>query len=212
MINSLHTTVTHLAKIFKHKAWQAGVSLSSVGNLCWDIWDSQMPSGHILVLHAVASCSHMHSHTDLSFPNSLHISNIFKFLSLIYAHHLFILFLQPFPLVSSSRWMVKRGELTAFVEDSGIFLKRTSRQQVYFFLFNDVLIVTKKKRLVCSTRTGPLVCASQLRVWIIWCDSGVGLQALLIFNLCWHVERESVTINLKLSVHVTMSLGAGSVI
>ncbi|MGH0152286.1 UNVERIFIED_CONTAM: hypothetical protein FKN15_044516 [Acipenser sinensis] len=52
---------------------------------------------------------------------------------------------QPFPLVSSSRWMVKRGELTAFVEDNGIFLKRTSRQQVYFFLFNDVLIVTRKK-------------------------------------------------------------------
>lgn len=53
--------------------------------------------------------------------------------------------IKPFPLVSSSRWMVKRGELTAFVEDSGIFLRRTSRQHVYFFLFNDVLIVTKKK-------------------------------------------------------------------
>ncbi|CAM9284493.1 unnamed protein product, partial [Lampetra planeri] len=53
--------------------------------------------------------------------------------------------IKPFPLVSSYRWMVKRGELTAFVEDSGIFLKRTSRQQVYFFLFNDVLIVTRKK-------------------------------------------------------------------
>lgn len=53
--------------------------------------------------------------------------------------------IKPFPLVSSSRWMVKRAELTAFVEDSGIFLKRTSRQQVYFFLFNDVLIVTRKK-------------------------------------------------------------------
>ncbi|XP_061575475.1 rho guanine nucleotide exchange factor 26-like [Cololabis saira] len=53
--------------------------------------------------------------------------------------------IKPFPLVSSSRWMVKRGELTAFVEDSGIFLKRTSRQQVYFFLFNDVLIITRKK-------------------------------------------------------------------
>lgn len=64
----------------------------------------------------------------------------------LYSHVLFILLLQPFPLVSSSRWMVKRGELTAFVEDSGIFLKRTSRQQVYFFLFNDVLIVTRKKR------------------------------------------------------------------
>uniref|UniRef100_A0A8C5I093 Rho guanine nucleotide exchange factor 26 n=1 Tax=Gouania willdenowi TaxID=441366 RepID=A0A8C5I093_GOUWI len=53
--------------------------------------------------------------------------------------------IKAFPLVSSSRWMVKRGELTAFVEDNGIFLKRTSRQQVYFFLFNDVLIVTRKK-------------------------------------------------------------------
>ncbi|MGH0163298.1 UNVERIFIED_CONTAM: hypothetical protein FKN15_044689 [Acipenser sinensis] len=38
--------------------------------------------------------------------------------------------IKPFPLVSSSRWMLKRGELTAFV---------------YFFLFNDVLIVTRKK-------------------------------------------------------------------
>ncbi|KAM3874910.1 rho guanine nucleotide exchange factor 26-like [Diretmus argenteus] len=53
--------------------------------------------------------------------------------------------IKPFPLVSSSRWMVKRGELTAFVEENGIFLRRTSRQQVYFFLFNDVLIVTRKK-------------------------------------------------------------------
>lgn len=54
--------------------------------------------------------------------------------------------LQPFPLVSSSRWLVKRGELTAYVEDTGLFSKRTSKQQVYFFLFNDVLIITKKKR------------------------------------------------------------------
>uniref|UniRef100_A0A6D2W597 Rho guanine nucleotide exchange factor 26 n=1 Tax=Takifugu rubripes TaxID=31033 RepID=A0A6D2W597_TAKRU len=53
--------------------------------------------------------------------------------------------IKPFPLVSSSRWMVKRGELTAYVEDSGIFLKRTSRQHVYFLLFNDVFIVTRKK-------------------------------------------------------------------
>ncbi|XP_023994776.2 rho guanine nucleotide exchange factor 26 isoform X1 [Salvelinus sp. IW2-2015] len=41
--------------------------------------------------------------------------------------------------------MVKRGELTAFVEENGIFSKKTSRQQVYFFLFNDVLILTRKK-------------------------------------------------------------------
>lgn len=53
--------------------------------------------------------------------------------------------IKPFPLVSSSRWLVKRGELTTFVEDTGLFSKRTCKQQVYFFLFNDVLIITKKK-------------------------------------------------------------------
>ncbi|XP_037698131.1 rho guanine nucleotide exchange factor 26 isoform X2 [Choloepus didactylus] len=53
--------------------------------------------------------------------------------------------IKPFPLVSSSRWLVKRGELTAYVEDTVLFSKRTSKQQVYFFLFNDVLIITKKK-------------------------------------------------------------------
>ncbi|PKK23556.1 Rho guanine nucleotide exchange factor (GEF) 26 [Columba livia] len=53
--------------------------------------------------------------------------------------------IKPFPLVSSSRWLVKRGELTAYVEDTGLFSKRMSKQQVYFFLFNDVLIITKKK-------------------------------------------------------------------
>ncbi|KAM4694632.1 rho guanine nucleotide exchange factor 26 isoform 1-T2 [Discoglossus pictus] len=53
--------------------------------------------------------------------------------------------IKPFPLVSSSRWLLKRGELTAYVEDTGIFSKRTTKQQVYFFLFNDVLIITKKK-------------------------------------------------------------------
>uniref|UniRef100_F7GDA6 Rho guanine nucleotide exchange factor 26 n=1 Tax=Callithrix jacchus TaxID=9483 RepID=F7GDA6_CALJA len=54
--------------------------------------------------------------------------------------------IKPFPLVSSSRWLVKRGELTAYVEDTVLFSRRTSKQQVYFFLFNDVLIITKKKR------------------------------------------------------------------
>ncbi|XP_077016945.1 rho guanine nucleotide exchange factor 26 isoform X2 [Tamandua tetradactyla] len=53
--------------------------------------------------------------------------------------------IKPFPLVSSSRWLVKRGELMAYVEDTVLFSKRTSKQQVYFFLFNDVLIITKKK-------------------------------------------------------------------
>ncbi|KAG8445273.1 hypothetical protein GDO86_010161 [Hymenochirus boettgeri] len=53
--------------------------------------------------------------------------------------------IKPFPLVSFSRWLLKKGELTAYIEDTGIFSKRTTKQQVFFFLFNDVLIITKKK-------------------------------------------------------------------
>ncbi|ELK36857.1 Rho guanine nucleotide exchange factor 26 [Myotis davidii] len=63
--------------------------------------------------------------------------------------------IKPFPLVSSSRWLVKRGELTAYVEDTVLFSKRTSKQQVYFFLFNDVLIITKKKSFKEATANAP---------------------------------------------------------
>ncbi|NXE37509.1 ARHGQ factor, partial [Ptilorrhoa leucosticta] len=71
--------------------------------------------------------------------------SIFKKFSHFEALQCDFLALQPFPLVSSSRWLVKRGELMAYIEDTGLFSKRTSKQQVYFFLFNDVLIITKKK-------------------------------------------------------------------
>ncbi|NXB97944.1 ARHGQ factor, partial [Orthonyx spaldingii] len=71
--------------------------------------------------------------------------SIFKKVSIFEGLQCDFLALKPFPLVSSSRWLLKRGELTTYVEDTGLFSKRTSKQQVYFFLFNDVLIITKKK-------------------------------------------------------------------
>ncbi|NWX67135.1 ARHGQ factor, partial [Promerops cafer] len=79
------------------------------------------------------------------FPNGLYSVVYFLKISNLEGLQCDFLALQPFPLVSSSRWLVKRGELTAYVEDTGLFSKRTSKQQVYFFLFNDVLIITKKK-------------------------------------------------------------------
>ncbi|XP_058575359.1 rho guanine nucleotide exchange factor 16 [Neofelis nebulosa] len=48
------------------------------------------------------------------------------------------------PLISASRWLLKRGELSV-VEESGLFRKLASRPTCYLFLFNDVLVVTKKK-------------------------------------------------------------------
>nr|XP_047923466.1 rho guanine nucleotide exchange factor 16 isoform X4 [Anser cygnoides] len=52
---------------------------------------------------------------------------------------------KPFPLISASRWLLKRGELyLLFSEEAGIFRKGSGRV-CYLFLFNDVLIITKKK-------------------------------------------------------------------
>ncbi|NWX30232.1 ARHGG factor, partial [Notiomystis cincta] len=49
------------------------------------------------------------------------------------------------PLVSVSRWLLKRGELLLLLsEEAGIF-RRGAGRLCYLFLFNDVLIITKKK-------------------------------------------------------------------
>ncbi|XP_020493787.1 rho guanine nucleotide exchange factor 16 [Labrus bergylta] len=52
--------------------------------------------------------------------------------------------IKPFPLVSSSRWLKKRGELAVSSEELSIW-RAFSNRSYYLFLFNDVLIVTRKK-------------------------------------------------------------------
>ncbi|KAE8593324.1 hypothetical protein XENTR_v10019072 [Xenopus tropicalis] len=52
--------------------------------------------------------------------------------------------IKPFPLISASRWLLKRGELN-LVEESGVFWKGFGKTSCYLFLFNDILIITKKK-------------------------------------------------------------------
>ena len=52
---------------------------------------------------------------------------------------------QSLPLISASRWLLKRGELCV-VEETGLFRKLASRPTCYLFLFNDVLLITRKKR------------------------------------------------------------------
>eukprot|EP00069_Balaena_mysticetus_P007101 bmy_18986T0 len=84
--------------------------------------------------------------TEMMYTINSQLEFKIKFLDEYHVLHVLRVNGRPFPLVSSSRWLVKRGELTAYVEDTGLFSKRTSKQQVYFFLFNDVLIITKKKR------------------------------------------------------------------
>lgn len=52
--------------------------------------------------------------------------------------------IKAFPLVSSSRWLKKRGELRLSLEEFSIW-KAFSTRSYYLFVFSDVLIVTKKK-------------------------------------------------------------------
>ncbi|KAM6217998.1 rho guanine nucleotide exchange factor 16 [Rhynchocyon petersi] len=53
--------------------------------------------------------------------------------------------IKSIPIISASRWLLKRGELSLVEEDPGLFRKLASRPTSYLFLFNDVLLVTKKK-------------------------------------------------------------------
>nr|XP_032817980.1 rho guanine nucleotide exchange factor 26 isoform X2 [Petromyzon marinus] len=61
--------------------------------------------------------------------------------------------IKPFPLVSASRWLVKRGELTSLGGDGGLFTRR--KQSLTLLLFNDVLIVTRKRGGIPGHRLRP---------------------------------------------------------
>jgi len=54
------------------------------------------------------------------------------------------------PIISSARWLVRKGELTHLVwrgdEGKLTFGKKFSRIQLHMFLFTDLLVITKKKR------------------------------------------------------------------
>ncbi|KFZ62149.1 Rho guanine nucleotide exchange factor 16, partial [Podiceps cristatus] len=48
-------------------------------------------------------------------------------------------------LISVSRWLLKRGELYLLLSEEGGIFRRGTGRLCYLFLFNDVLIITKKK-------------------------------------------------------------------
>ena len=56
-----------------------------------------------------------------------------------------------FPLCSASRWLVKRGDATRIywkenAEAKLTFGRKVSKQSYNFLLFNDILVIAKKKR------------------------------------------------------------------
>jgi neuronal guanine nucleotide exchange factor len=62
------------------------------------------------------------------------------------------------PIISSVRWLVRKGELTHLVwrgdEGKLTFGKKFSRIQIHMFLFTDLLVITKKKRKSTPDATG----------------------------------------------------------
>jgi hypothetical protein len=57
---------------------------------------------------------------------------------------------KSFPISSSARWLIRKGELTHLVPggDDGKWMlwKKLSRIQIHVFLFTDILVITKKRR------------------------------------------------------------------
>ena len=67
-------------------------------------------------------------------------------------HRLIIyLFLQPLALATPSRYLLRRGDIMQVVEDSKSPLKRQKPKlkSICMFLFNDLLLLAKKKRYEC---------------------------------------------------------------
>uniref|UniRef100_A0A672L382 Rho guanine nucleotide exchange factor 16-like n=1 Tax=Sinocyclocheilus grahami TaxID=75366 RepID=A0A672L382_SINGR len=73
--------------------------------------------------------------------------------------------IKPFPLVSSSRWLKKSGELAVYTDDLSIFRKAFSYKSYYLFLFNDVLIVTKKKRSDLLQQAELVIVSQEVEGW-----------------------------------------------
>ncbi|XP_059160433.1 serine-rich adhesin for platelets-like isoform X2 [Physella acuta] len=64
---------------------------------------------------------------------------------------------KEFPLVSSSRFLVKQGEMTLIKSDATTRkplskLLGSHKEHIYLFLFNDLLLVTKKKGVIFQVR------------------------------------------------------------
>ena len=78
--------------------------------------------------------------------NDFNTSWVYKIFVLIFSLS------QEIPLISASRFLVKQGELTRLVTDSTsrfpLGKRASSKQPVYIYLFNDLLIVTKRKKWV----------------------------------------------------------------
>jgi hypothetical protein len=56
---------------------------------------------------------------------------------------------KSFPISSSARWLIRKGELTHLVSggyDGKRTLRKKSRIQIHVFLFTDLLVIAKKRR------------------------------------------------------------------
>lgn len=69
---------------------------------------------------------------------------------LLLSHQLDFKDVRAVPLISASRWLVKRGEVTRIwwrdnAEARLTFGRKVNRQTLTLFLFTDLLVIAKKK-------------------------------------------------------------------
>lgn len=60
--------------------------------------------------------------------------------------------LQAIPIISQTRYLEKKGELQEMSKGATLFNMRAKFTPVYFFLFNDLLVIAAKKGLGSKTK------------------------------------------------------------
>lgn len=158
-----------------------------MGNCCWHIWSARMPSEPFFIL-------------QLFIPN---ITDILKFLWLIrftiFPCSPYFLSYAPLAFPPGLILQVdgkKRGIdcicgqqhlLQANITAAGLFLPLQWRPHCHQEEKVSFVEVVEN----CQAMHGR-VC-----IWFTWCEFELGLLALLIIHMSWHVECESLTVSLQ---------------
>ena len=173
--------VFYEGKIVKGKKWTCQISQNKFGYSFFFRTGSEIPTGNF------------RKKKSFFFDNLLYFSHIqnlnflffaFLFLDLFLVVTVQMAFLHFFLglfiyLYFLSRWLVKKGELTRLIwrdlDAKLTFGKRISKHSLFFFLFTDLLVVTKRKSEESYTGGGWEWCSSFHGDFLFYINCGQSL-------------------------------------
>lgn len=113
--------------------------------------------------------------------------------------------LQAIPIISQTRYLEKKGELQEMSKGATLFNMRAKFTPVYFFLFNDLLVIAAKKGLSSKTKLTrhkmllicwPIVDALLILSVRFWLEFKVYTE---FFRCCTHQQSNAFTVPSQLN-------------